>query len=94
MPIKSMKDVDNMIAAYKESQQSRPKSHSDRATGYWVDTQAPINEGYYSRSISSSSSPSSPTTSPSFLSRVVRVFGIGDMLDENGYYNSSRQVMK
>ena len=92
-----MRDVDNMLAImHNNSLPKRPKSYSDRATGYWVETQTPINDGFYSRSVSttSTSSTSSQTSSPSLMSRVVNVFGVGKMFDEHGYYNSSRQVMK
>jgi len=93
MPIKSFADIDNMIAGYKSSRNQQPKSHSTLASGYWSTSfssqRSPV-EGSYSRS----SSISSESTSPSYMSRSTRVIGAGDMLDENGYFNSSRQLLK
>ena len=93
MPIKSFADIDNMIAGYKSSRNQQPKNHSSLASGYWVSLfsspSSPL-EGTYSRS----SSTSSESKSPSYMSRSTRVIGAGDMLDENGYFNSSRQLIK
>jgi hypothetical protein len=92
MPIKSFADIDNMIAGYKSSRNQQPKSHSTLASGYWSSPSSPSSplEGTYCRS----SSTSSESTSPSYMSRSTRVIGAGDMLDENGYFNSSRQLLK
>jgi hypothetical protein len=92
MPINSINDIDNMIAAYKRSEAAAntPRSYSDPATGYWQ-----TNSSSYYRSISDSSSSSSPAeSSPSFLSRVMRVFSPRDIVDEHGNFNSSRQLIK
>lgn len=93
MPIKSFADIHNMIAGYKSSKNQQPKSHSSLASGYWFtsssSSSSPL-EGTYSRL----SSTSSESTSPSYMSRSTRVIGAGDMLDENGYFNSSRQLLK
>jgi hypothetical protein len=89
MPIKSFADIDNMIAGYKSSRNQQPKSHSTLASGYWFSSssqRSPV-EGSYSRS-------SSESTFSSHMSRSTRVIGAGDMLDENGYFNSSRQLLK
>lgn len=95
MPIKSFADIDNMIAAYKRSKTPQVKNHSTLASGYWnsSSSQGSYIEGTYSRSSSSYSSESS-SRSPSYLSRNTRVIGIADLLDENGYFNSSRQLLK
>jgi hypothetical protein len=93
MPIKSFADIDNMIAAYKRSNTPQVRNHSTPASGYWTtSSQGSLNEGTYSRSSSSSSSPVSP--SAPCMSRSTRVIGAADMLDENGYFNSSRQLLK
>ncbi len=92
MPIKSFANIDNMIANYNSSKTSQPKSHSSLASGYWFSSssqRSPV-EGTYSRS----SSTSSESISPSYMSRSTRVIGAGDMLDEHGYFNSSRQLIK
>jgi hypothetical protein len=91
MPIKSFADIDNMIAGYKNSRNSQPKSHSTLASGYWSSSssQGSFSEGSYSRS---SYNPQS--SSSSNMSRSTRIIGVGDMLDEHGYYNSSRQLIK
>lgn len=81
MPIKSFADIEHMISAYKSSKNSQSTSSS----GVF-----PFFEGTYSRSSSSSSG----STSSSYMSRSRRVIGAGDMLDENGYFNSSRQLIK
>lgn len=94
MPIKSFADIDNMLAAYKRSKNQKPKNHSTLASGYWISSsyQPSYVEGTYSRSSSSSSSSSSGSTSS--MSRTTRIIGVGDMLDEHGFYNSSRQLIK
>ena len=93
MPITSFADIDNMVAAYKRSKSSQAKNHSTLASGYWSSSsQRSPCEGTYSRSSSTSSD--SQSHSPSYMSRSTRVFGAGDMLDENGYFNSSRQLIK
>jgi hypothetical protein len=97
MPINSFNDIDNMITAYKSSRQPTTRSHSDLASGYWgSNSQCPDVEGTYNRSSSSSSPASSPTTpkSPSYLSRACRIIGVRDIFDENGFFNSSQQLMK
>lgn len=95
MPIKTFNDIDNMITAYNSSIQPKIKSHSDLASGYWGNSQTPDVESSYNPS-SSSSSASSPTSpkSPSYLSRVCRIIGVRDIFDENGFFNSSQQLMK
>lgn len=90
MPIKSFADIDNMIAAYKRSNAPQVKNHSTLASGYWItstSSQEPF-EGSYSRTSSSSSSYGTS------MSRSTRVIGAADMVDENGYFNSSRQLLK
>lgn len=91
MPIKSFADINKMIDTYKHSN-TQPKSHSTLASGYWSSSssQGSFGEGSYYRSSSSSSS----SESTSYMSRSTRVIGAGDMLDENGYFNSSRQLLK
>lgn len=90
MPIKSFADIDNMLDAYKRSKTSQPKSHSTLAYGYWVSaSQGSFSEGSYSQSLYNPQSSSS-----SNMSRSTRIIGVGDMLDEHGYYNSSRQLIK
>jgi len=92
MPIKSFNDIDNMISAYKSSRQPTIKSHSDLASGYWgSNSQTPNIEGSYERS--SSFPPTSPKSS-SNLSRACRIIGVKDIFDENGFFNSSQQLMK
>jgi len=80
MPIKSFADIDNMLAAYKRS-----KNQTNNQSSYWFPA-----EVTYSRT----SSTSSESNSPSYMSRSTRVIGAGDMLDEKGYFNSSRQLLK
>lgn len=91
MPINSINDIDNMIAAYKRSEAAAntPRSYSDPTTGYWQTSSSSCH-----RSISESSSSSSSESSPSFLSRVMRVFSPRDIVDEHGNFNSSRQLIK
>ena len=80
MPIKSFGDIDNMIANWRNSQ-NQSKSYST------------VNEGTYDF-WSAPSSPTSPSSHSSNMSRNVRVIGVRDVLDGNGYFNSSRQVIK
>ncbi len=89
MPIKSFADIDNMLDAYKRSKNPQPKNHSTLASGYWVSSSPQVSslEGSYSRS-----SYNTQSSSSSYVSR--RIFGVGDMLDEHGYFNSSRELIK
>ena len=91
MPVTSFVDIDNMLDAYKRSKTNQPKNHSTLASGYWVSSSSKGSflEGSYSRS---SYNPQS--SSSSYMSRITRIIGVGDMLDEHGYYNSSRQLIK
>lgn len=82
MPINSFADIENMISAYKQSKTSQ--SHSTLAC------QGSFIEGTYNRSSYSSSG----SKYPSNMSRSTRIIGVKDMYDENGYYNSSRQILK
>jgi hypothetical protein len=90
MPIKSFADINNMISSYKNSRNPQSKNHSSLASGYWSSPTSPSSplEGTYYRSSSTSSD------SVSNMSRSTRVIGARDMLDENGYFNSSRQLLK
>ena len=71
MPIRSINDIDAMIANYKHSQHAAitPRSFSDPSPGYWV------NNSYTARSVSESSSQSSSPVSTegsnNFMSRVT-----------------------
>ena len=92
MPIKSFADIDNMLDAYKRSKNPQPKNHSTLASGYWVSSspQDSFLEGSYSRSSYNTQS----SSVSSYVSRSTRIIGVADMLDEHGYYNSSRQLIK
>jgi hypothetical protein len=90
MPIRSINDIDAMIANYKHSQRAAitPRSFSDPSPGYWV------NNSYTSRSVSESSSPVSTEGSYNFMARVTRIFSPRDIVDEHGNFNSSKQLIK
>jgi len=78
MPIKSFADIDNMIANYNNS--NTPQTH--HTYGCW------------SPSFSQNSSSSTSSISSNMSRNTRRIIGVRDILDENGYFNSSRQILK
>ena len=87
MPINSFNDIDRMIASYKQSKIQRTKNFSTPASGYWMNSNETVSNVYETHYRSSSNSNSN-------MSRSTRTIGVGDVLDENGYFNSSRQLIK
>jgi hypothetical protein len=81
MPIKSFSDIDRMLSAF--NQPRKPKTFRDSSASF-----------YESGAFHSSSSPSPSSSYSSDMSRSYKVMGSRDIFDENGYFNSSRQLIK
>ena len=80
MPVKSFADIDRMLQNWKSSKNSNSQSKSVYCN---------VSEGTYNYNMSSSV----PSNNHS-MSRNIRIIGVRDVLDGNGYYNSSRQLVK
>ena len=85
MPIKSFSDIDRMLSAF--NQPRKPKTFRDSSASFYE------SGAFHSSSSPSFSSPSSSSYS-SDMSRSYKVMGSRDIFDENGYFNSSRQLIK
>lgn len=82
MPVKSFADIDRMIQNWKNSKNSNTQNKSVYCNA---------SEGTYNYNDNMSSSVPSNNHS---MSRNIRIIGVRDVLDGNGYYNSSRQLLK